>query len=265
MKRRIDKSKKSTFMNDFLRAMDRLRGYVSHLARRDTWSSQVDVYSFKFAWQDWEAMSREVAQSFKSSYKKDTLGRSRGMDTLFISQSHNKQMGRNSQTLSWENRQCDQESLEFRHEKAHTRVPRETLKNKIIISIKRVFQFINEGRPSVFEEYTDVERKAFEIIFMNRQYVCETEDEEEEEERHPRRNRMHIKYLVYKKQKEKENIQFQQTPNKHISNDYYYTPTAFNKLRKLTSTILSKQSLSKQSGQFYEVENEEEVKRDLFE
>ena len=34
---------------------------------------------------------------------------------------------------------------------------------------------------------------------MNRQYVCETEDEEEEEERHPRRNRMHIKYLVYKK------------------------------------------------------------------
>ena len=39
MKRRIDKSKKSTFMNDFLRAMDRLRGYVSHLARRDTWSS----------------------------------------------------------------------------------------------------------------------------------------------------------------------------------------------------------------------------------
>ncbi|CAD8047601.1 unnamed protein product [Paramecium sonneborni] len=162
-----------------------------------------------------------------------------------------------------------------------------------------------------------------EIIFLNKKYVSLMTDTDEEEDqivepiiiqnqnttlrtrsnlnnnfeirnkyisKHPRRNRMHRKYLIYKKnqlkeiQKEKENKninniipiqiesrqmlsmqQLDQTPSKIYNDDYYQTPAAFNRIQRLvmSSSKFSQFKCQIQNDTFNN-QLQEDVKQNLF-
>ncbi|CAD8133063.1 unnamed protein product [Paramecium octaurelia] len=160
-------------------------------------------------------------------------------------------------------------------------------------------QFVLKG-PSYFDQFQiEFEKKALEIIFLNKTYVSlltDSEDEKEEPKKqpvfqskqstalrkqhyndskiktilkHPRRNRMHKKYLLFKKQQRdgvnsnKQHIlQWTQTPQKYENDDYYYTPAAFNKQRRLSHSSFK---YSQQQSYFNESFMErEELKQNLF-
>ncbi|CAD8061270.1 unnamed protein product [Paramecium sonneborni] len=170
--------------------------------------------------------------------------------------------------------------------------------NEKLQNIKQ--QYILKG-PSYFDQFPiEFEKKALEIIFLNKTYVSLLTDSEEEIEepknqttfqsrestalrkqkhndskirtilKHPRRNRMHKKYLIFKKQ-QKENVnsskqqhllQLTQTPQKYEDDDYYYTPAAFNKQRRLShSSFKYSQHQSYLNESFME---REELKQNLF-
>ncbi|CAD8043114.1 unnamed protein product [Paramecium primaurelia] len=169
--------------------------------------------------------------------------------------------------------------------------------NEKLQNIKQ--QFILKG-PSYFDQFQiEFEKKALEIIFLNKTYVSLLTDSEEEIEepkklpvvqsrestalrkqhyndskirtiiKHPRRNRMHKKYLLFKKQ-QKDNVntnkqhilQWTQTPQKYENDDYYYTPAAFNKQRRLShSSFKYSQHQSYMNESFME---REELKQNLF-
>ncbi|CAD8056438.1 unnamed protein product [Paramecium sonneborni] len=174
------------------------------------------------------------------------------------------------------------------------RIPEFTEK---LSSIKQ--QFLLKG-PSYFDQFDiEFEKKALEIIFLNKTYVSlltdsENEDEEPKKQtiqlsrestairiqqynemrnrtiiKHPKRNRMHKKYLLFKKQQKdnfnpnKENfLQWTHTPQKYENDDYNYTPAAFNKQRRMSHSSF-KQS---QQQSFYNESYMErgELKQNLF-
>ncbi|CAD8141620.1 unnamed protein product [Paramecium pentaurelia] len=174
-----------------------------------------------------------------------------------------------------------------------------------LLGIKQ--QFLQKG-PSYFDQFEiEFERKALEIIFLNKTYVSlltDSEDEDEEPKKqpiqqsrestairiqqynemrnrtiikHPRRNRMHKKYLLFKKQQKENNnsnkenfLQWTHTPQKYENDDYYYTPAAFNKQRRMSHSSLKysqlqsyvNESIQQQYNESY-IEREE-LKQNLF-
>ncbi|CAD8047420.1 unnamed protein product [Paramecium primaurelia] len=182
-------------------------------------------------------------------------------------------------------------------------------------------QFQQKGHTYLDQFVNPYERKAIEIIFLNKKYVSLVTDIEEDEidepaiiknqnttlrtrsnlnnnfdirnkyiSKHPRRNRMHRKYLIYKKnqmkeiEQEKENKnqnniqpvliesrqmlsmqQLDQTPSKLYNDDYYQTPAAFNRIQRLTisSSKFSQFKCAVQNDTFQN-QLQEELKQNLF-
>ncbi|CAK88229.1 unnamed protein product (macronuclear) [Paramecium tetraurelia] len=175
-----------------------------------------------------------------------------------------------------------------------------------LLGIKQ--QFLQKGLPSYFDQFeVEFERKALEIIFLNKTYVSlltDSEDEDEEPKKqpiqqsrestairiqqyvdnnlifsqndmrnrtiikHPRRNRMHKKKKIIIQIK-RNFLQWTHTPQKYENDDYYYTPAAFNKQRRMSSSLKYSQLQSYVNESIQQQFNEsyierEELKQNLF-
>ncbi|CAD8068300.1 unnamed protein product [Paramecium sonneborni] len=151
-----------------------------------------------------------------------------------------QQMGRNSQTCKRENRQFNQEPLEQWHEKENDRILNEVGLNQVEI-LKRWVSQEPQIRIFILNEFDPLQKKALEIILMNKQYKSiTTESSESDDVSYPtkqsKKNQLHKDLIDFQREQQLKTLNDEMIEQNYISDHDQQISNSVNSFQLLTTS-----------------------------